>query len=59
MAGGLAVTRASAIAGTIADVETGRPDVARDFWERVDLVLRTGGVLAAGCDETETAASLN
>jgi len=41
---------------TIANVETGRQHVARDFWERADLVLRTGGVLAAGYDETETAA---
>ena len=41
---------------TIANVETGRQHVSRDFWERADRVLRTGGVLAAGYDETETAA---
>ena len=41
---------------TIANVETGRQHVARDFWERADRVLRTGGVLATGYDETETAA---
>jgi transcriptional regulator with XRE-family HTH domain/tetratricopeptide (TPR) repeat protein len=41
---------------TIANVETGRQHVGRDFWERADRVLRTGGVLATGYDETETAA---
>jgi transcriptional regulator with XRE-family HTH domain len=41
---------------TIANVETGRQHVARDFWERADRILRTGGVLATGYDETETAA---
>ena len=41
---------------TIANVETGRQHVPRDFWERADRVLRTGGVLATGYDETETAA---
>jgi transcriptional regulator with XRE-family HTH domain/tetratricopeptide (TPR) repeat protein len=41
---------------TIANVETGRQHVSRDFWERADRVLRTGGVLATGYDETETAA---
>src|SRR6266581_7984700 len=42
---------------TIANVETGRQHVPRDFWERADAVLRTGGVLAAGYDQSETAAS--
>jgi len=41
---------------TIANVETGRQHVSRDFWERADRVLRTGGVLATGYDEAETAA---
>src|SRR5262245_9127245 len=41
---------------TIANVETSRQHVARDFWERADRVLRTGGVLATGYDEIETAA---
>ena len=41
---------------TIANVETGRQHVSRDFWERADRILRTGGVLATGYDETETAA---
>ena len=41
---------------TIANVETGRQHVSRDFWERADRILRTGGVLAAGYDETESAA---
>jgi transcriptional regulator with XRE-family HTH domain len=41
---------------TIANVETGRQHVPRDFWERADRVLRTGGVLATGYDECESAA---
>ncbi len=41
---------------TIANVETGRRHVSRDFWESADRILRTGGVLATGYDETETAA---
>ena len=41
---------------TIANVETGRQHVSRDFWERADRILRTGGVLATGYDETETVA---
>ncbi len=40
---------------TIANLETGRQHVSRDFWERADRVLRTGGVLATGYDETESA----
>ena len=41
---------------TIANVETGRQHVPRDFWERADAALRTGGTLATGHDELETAA---
>jgi len=41
---------------TVANVETGRQHVPREFWERADQVLRTGGVLATGYDEAETAA---
>jgi transcriptional regulator with XRE-family HTH domain len=41
---------------TIANVETGRQHVSRDFWERADRILRTGGVLATDYDEIETAA---
>lgn len=41
---------------TIANVETGRQHVSRDFWERADRILRTGGVLATGYDETVTEA---
>ena len=40
---------------TIANVETGRQHVPRDFWERADAVLRTGGTLATGHDELEAA----
>src|SRR6266566_9509553 len=40
---------------TIANVETGRQHVPRNFWERADAVLRTGGTLAAGHDELEAA----
>lgn len=38
---------------TVANVETGRQHVPRDFWERADSALRTGGVLAIACDEVE------
>ena len=40
---------------TIANVETGRQHVPRDFWERADAALRTGGTLATGHDELEAA----
>jgi transcriptional regulator with XRE-family HTH domain len=40
---------------TIANVETGRQRVPRDFWERADAVLRTGGTLATGHDELQAA----
>jgi DNA-binding XRE family transcriptional regulator len=40
---------------SIANVETGRQRVPRDFWERADAVLRTGGTLATGHDELEAA----
>jgi transcriptional regulator with XRE-family HTH domain len=40
---------------TIANVETGRQHVPREFWERADRILRTGGVLATGYDEAEAA----
>jgi len=41
---------------TVANVETGRQHVPRDFWESVDTALRTGGVLAVGSDEIEATA---
>lgn len=41
---------------TIGNVETGRQHVPREFWERADSCLRTGGVLASGQDEVEAAA---
>jgi len=41
---------------TIANVETGRQHVPRDFWERADGALRTGGVLATAQDEIEATA---
>jgi transcriptional regulator with XRE-family HTH domain len=40
---------------TIANVETGRQQVSRSFWERADAVLRTGGTLATGHDQVEAA----
>jgi transcriptional regulator with XRE-family HTH domain len=43
---------------TIANVETGRQRVPRDFWERADRVLQTGGVLATAHDHGETTARL-
>ncbi len=36
-------------------METGRQRVPRDFWERTDAALRTGGTLATGHDELEAA----
>ena len=33
---------------TVANVETGRQHVPRDFWERADAVLCAGGDLATG-----------
>lgn len=41
---------------TVANVETGRQDVPRRFWERADAVLRTGGTLASGYDDLQAAA---
>lgn len=37
----------------IATAETGRRPAARDFWQRCDQVLVTGGVLVRMCDELE------
>lgn len=42
---------------TIANVKTGRQHVPRNFWERADAALRTGGTLATGHDELEAAHS--
>ncbi len=42
--------------GTVANVETGRQHVPRDFWDRCDAALQTGGALARGYDEVEAAA---
>jgi hypothetical protein len=36
-------------------VETGRQRVPRNFWERTDATLRTGGTLATGHDELQAA----
>ena len=41
---------------TVANVETGRQHVPRDFWERADAAVHAGGVLAAANDEVEAAA---
>jgi len=41
---------------TIANVETGRQRVPRDFWEGADAACRTGGVLTQASDEVEAAA---
>ncbi len=41
---------------TIANVETGRQRVPRQFWEHADTALRTGGVFASGHDELEESA---
>lgn len=38
---------------TIANAETGRRSAARDFWQRCDRALGTGGVLARQYDELE------
>ena len=38
---------------TVANVETGRQKVARDFWLRCDRALGTGGDFVAGFDEIE------
>jgi tetratricopeptide (TPR) repeat protein len=40
---------------TIANVETGRQRVPRNFWERADAALRTGGTLATGHDDLQAA----
>jgi transcriptional regulator with XRE-family HTH domain len=41
---------------TVANVETGRQNVPRDFWERADGALKTGGLLARAADEVEAGA---
>jgi transcriptional regulator with XRE-family HTH domain len=41
---------------TIANVETGRQHVPRNFWECADTALRTGGTLASASDDIEAAA---
>jgi tetratricopeptide (TPR) repeat protein len=38
---------------TIANVETGRQNVPRDFWERADGAVNAGGGLLAAADELE------
>lgn len=40
---------------TIANVETGRQNVPRDFWESADAACRAGGVLAQANDRLELA----
>jgi hypothetical protein len=39
---------------TIANVETGRQHVGRDFWEHCDIALGTGDQLAGGYDDVES-----
>ncbi|GIG55707.1 transcriptional regulator [Longispora fulva] len=41
------------VRSTIANVETGRQNVPRDFWEACDRLLDTGGTLAAGFDNLQ------
>lgn len=41
---------------TIANVETGRQHVPREFWEHADSILQTGGALARACDDVEATA---
>jgi transcriptional regulator with XRE-family HTH domain len=43
---------------TVANVETGRQHVARDFWERCDHVFGTNGEYARAHDEIETMLSV-
>jgi len=38
---------------TVANVETGRQNVPRDFWERADQALAAGGRLLAAADQLE------
>src|SRR5262244_2636382 len=38
---------------TIANVETGRQNVPRDFWERADRTVNAGGALLAAADQLE------
>src|SRR5262249_52278186 len=38
---------------TIANVETGRQNVPRDFWERADQAVNAGGALLAAADQLE------
>ncbi len=40
---------------TLANAETGRQGVVRDFWERCDKALDTGGSLALGFDQIQAA----
>jgi tetratricopeptide (TPR) repeat protein len=40
---------------SVANVEVGRQQVAREFWERCETVLGVGGLLLAGHDEVEAA----
>ncbi len=41
---------------TVANVETGRQHVPRDFWERADAALQTGGTLRRASDDVDAAA---
>ena len=56
-AAGLSQEQLAPLAGysrsTVANVETGRQHVPRDFWERCDEALGTGDALAAGFDDVE------
>ena len=58
-AAGLSQEKLAPLAGysrsTVANVETGRQHVPRDFWQRCDAALGTGDALARGYDEIEAA----
>ena len=40
---------------TVANVEVGRQNVPRDFWQRCDLALGTGAMFVAGYDDLQAA----
>jgi tetratricopeptide (TPR) repeat protein len=58
-AAGLSQVQLAPLAGysrsTVANVETGRQHVPRDFWTGCDTALRTGDTFARAYDEIETA----
>ncbi len=42
---------------TVANVEVGRQNAPRDFWERADVCLRAGGALVQGHDQLQALAA--